>query len=116
MKKITLIFLTVTAITVLVVFSSCSHKNSQDLEWIPFIWSSDSLSGRYFEKAAMRVFSFDRYMPVPNKPLAIMAADVKTQTSVLRKNDSDYPQYSLLETATNAIAKTLHASLGIGVK
>ena len=39
-----------------------------------------------------------------------MAADVKTQTSVLRKNISDYPQCSLLETATNAIAKTLSAS------
>ena len=39
-----------------------------------------------------------------------MAADVKTQTSVFRKNISDYTQYSLLETATNAIAKPLSAS------
>jgi hypothetical protein len=28
---------------------------------------------------------------VGNKPVAIMAADVKTQASVLRKNSSDYP-------------------------
>jgi hypothetical protein len=39
-----------------------------------------------------------------------MAADVKTQAFVLWKNSSDYPQYSLLETATIAIAKTLPAS------
>jgi hypothetical protein len=38
-----------------------------------------------------------------------MAADVKTQASVPRKNISDYPQCSLLETATIAIAKTLGA-------
>ena len=47
-------------------------------------------------------------MPIANK-LAYMAADVKTQTSVFRKNISDYPQYSELETATIAIAKTLPA-------
>ena len=39
-----------------------------------------------------------------------MAADVKTQTSVLRKNSSDYPQYSELESATIASDKTLGAS------
>jgi hypothetical protein len=38
-----------------------------------------------------------------------MAADVNALTSVLWKNSSDYPQYSLLETATIAIAKTLSA-------
>ena len=38
-----------------------------------------------------------------------MAVDVNTQTSMLRKSIGDYPQYSLLETATNAIAKTLPA-------
>ena len=36
-----------------------------------------------------------------------MAADVKTLTPVLRRNISDYPQCSLLETATIAIAKPL---------
>ena len=30
-------------------------------------------------------------MAADNKPLAIMAADVKAQASVLRKNASDYP-------------------------
>ena len=45
-----------------------------------------------------------------NKPLTIMAADVKAQTSVLRKNVSDYPQCSLLETATIATGKTLGAT------
>ena len=41
-----------------------------------------------------------------NKPIAYMAADVIIQASVLRINISYYPQSSLLETATNAIAKT----------
>ena len=49
-------------------------------------------------------------MPVTNKPLAFMAADVKTQAYVLRENSSDYPQYLELETATNASAKTLEVS------
>ena len=51
-------------------------------------------------------------MPTDNKPIAFMGVEVKTQASVLRKNSSDYPQCSLLETATNAIAKTLAASGG----
>jgi hypothetical protein len=41
-----------------------------------------------------------------------MAADVKTQTSVLRINISDYPRCLEIETATNASAKTLSASGG----
>ena len=48
-------------------------------------------------------------MPADNKPIAYMAADVKTQASVLRKNISDYPQCLEIETATNASAKTLVA-------
>ena len=36
-----------------------------------------------------------------------MTADVKTQASVLQKNSSDYPHTLEIETATNAIAKTL---------
>jgi hypothetical protein len=36
-----------------------------------------------------------------------MEVDVKSQVHVLRKNSSDYPQCYELETATNAIAKTL---------
>ena len=36
-----------------------------------------------------------------------MAVEVKIQAFVLRKNISDYPQSIELETATNAIAKTL---------
>jgi len=36
-----------------------------------------------------------------------MTADVKIQTSLLRKNISDYPQYSEFETTMIAIAKTL---------
>ena len=46
---------------------------------------------------------------MPNKPVAIMAVDVKTQASVLRKNSSDYPQCLEVETATNASGKTLPA-------
>ena len=39
-----------------------------------------------------------------------MAADVKVQALVLRKNSNDYPQCREIETATNASAKTLEAS------
>jgi len=39
-----------------------------------------------------------------------MAADVKIQASVLRKNSNDYPQFLELEIATNAIATTLCVS------
>ena len=46
-------------------------------------------------------------MPVDNKPLAYMAADMKTQTLVLRKTISDYPRCREIEAATNASAKTL---------
>ena len=35
------------------------------------------------------------------------ASEVKTQTPVLRKNISDYPQRLEIETATNASAKAL---------
>ena len=45
-------------------------------------------------------------MPAHNK-LAIMVADVKTQTLVLRRNISDYSQYSEHKAATIASAKTL---------
>ena len=34
---------------------------------------------------------------MPKKPLAIMAADVKTQVYMLRKNISDYPQCSAMK-------------------
>jgi len=40
-----------------------------------------------------------------------MAADTNTQTSVVRTNNTDYPQYSELETATIASAKC--SSLGL---
>ena len=45
-------------------------------------------------------------MPAANKPLAIMAADMKTQTPVLRKNINDYPHYSEIKAATIASAET----------
>ena len=48
-----------------------------------------------------------RKKPAHNKPIAYMAADVIIQASVPRTNIGYYPQCSLLETATNAIAKTL---------
>ena len=49
-------------------------------------------------------------MPAPNKPVAIMAAEVITQALVLRKNISDYPQCLEVDAATIAIGKTLPAS------
>ena len=35
--------------------TSCSQKSSQNVEWIPFTWESDSISGKYFEKLAMYI-------------------------------------------------------------
>ena len=55
MMKTVLNFATVTAITVMLALSSCSHNSSQNIEWIPFVWASDSISGRYFEKAAINI-------------------------------------------------------------
>jgi len=46
-------------------------------------------------------------MPIPNKPVAIMAADMNALTPVFRKNVSDYPQHLEVEIATIAIGKTL---------
>jgi len=51
-------------------------------------------------------------MPAPNKPVAIMAAEVITQALVLRKNISDYPQCLEVDAATIAIGKTLGTSEG----
>ena len=39
----------------------------------------------------------DKESRTTNKPIAYMAVDVKTQALVLRKNNSDYPQCSLIE-------------------
>ena len=41
---------------------------------------------------------------------AAMRVEVKTQKPVLRKNVSDYPQYSELEVATAAIGQPLAVS------
>ena len=49
-------------------------------------------------------------MPAPNKPVAIMAAEVITQALVLRKNISDYPQCLEVDAATIAIGQPLAAS------
>jgi len=38
--------------------------------------------------------------PTLNKPINYMAENVITQTSVLQKNDSDYPLCSLSDAAT----------------
>ena len=40
-----------------------------------------------------------------------MAADMSPQAPVLRKSNSDYPQFLEVETATNASGKTLWAIL-----
>jgi len=36
-----------------VLITSCSQKKNSQLEWIPFAWVSDSVSGKYFEKIAI---------------------------------------------------------------
>ena len=51
-------------------------------------------------------------MPVPNKSFAFMAADMKTQTLVLRKIISDYPQCLEVDTATIASRQPLYAIWG----
>ena len=50
-------------------------------------------------------------MPAPNKPVAIMAADVKIQTSVLRKTLVIIQTRMTLDPATIATAKPLEAGM-----
>ena len=39
----------ITFVLLLLIFTSCSRK--QSLQWIPFSWEGDSISGIYIEKA-----------------------------------------------------------------
>ena len=59
---------------------------------------------------SMMVCGFNKNMPAYNKPLAIMAVEVKNQAFVPRKNISDDLQCSEFEAATIANAKMLAAS------
>ena len=43
--------------------------------------------------------------PVGNKPIAFMGAEVKTQTSVFRKNISDYPHFSTMNPPRKQLPK-----------
>lgn len=59
---------------------SCSHKET--LQWIPFIWEGDTISGRYIEKAFL-------YVPVEIEDLPYdftMQFDLGTYTSVFYGN------------------------------
>lgn len=40
-------------VLLLFIFTSCSQK--QSLQWIPFIWEGDTISGKYIEKAFLYV-------------------------------------------------------------
>lgn len=67
-------------ILLLSVFMSCSQK--QSLEWIPFSWKSDTISGKYIEKAYM-------YVPVKIEDLPYdftMQFDLGTYNSVFYGN------------------------------
>ena len=46
-----------------------------------------------------------KWTPIPNKPIAYMAADVIAQVSVLRRNISYYPQCSALKPPRKQLAK-----------
>jgi len=48
--------------------------------------------------------NWEQKRPAPNRPLACMGAEVKTQRTVLRKNISDYPQYSAYESPRKQVA------------
>jgi len=50
MKKV-LIFLVVVSLSLV----SCSQKSSENIEWIPFSWTSFTLSGKNIEKASMNI-------------------------------------------------------------
>ena len=43
----------ITFVLLLLVFTSCSRKPS--LQWIPFSWEGDTISGIYIEKAFLNV-------------------------------------------------------------
>ena len=48
---------------------------------------------------------------MPNRPLACMGAEVKTQTSIHWKNICEYPYCNVVDSPTQASAKTLPARL-----
>jgi hypothetical protein len=41
--------------TILLFFGSVITANAQDVKWIPFNWTADSVSGRYFDKLSINV-------------------------------------------------------------
>lgn len=70
----------VTLLTLLVTFIGCSQKPS--LEWIPFNWKGDTISGKYIEKAYV-------YIPVKREDLPYdftMQFDLGTYNTVFYGN------------------------------
>lgn len=70
-------------ILLLTILTSCSQK--QSMQWIPFSWKSDTISGKYVEKAYM-------YIPVKIEDLPYdftMQFDLGTYTSLLYGNAVD---------------------------
>jgi len=52
-RQFSLLFVIITLYVA--VFLSCSQKRKEHIEWIPFTWTSDSVSGKYIEKLAINI-------------------------------------------------------------
>ena len=73
----------ITFVLLLLIFTSCSRK--QSLQWIPFSWEGDSISGIYIEKAYL-------YIPVNIENLSddfTMQFDLGTYNTVFYGNPID---------------------------
>ena len=70
----------ITFVLLLLVFTSCSRKPS--LQWIPFSWEGDTISGIYIEKAFLNV-----PVKIENLPYEFtMQFDLGTYNSVFYGN------------------------------
>lgn len=88
-------------VLLLFIFTSCSQK--QSLQWIPFIWEGDTISGKYIEKAFL-------YVPVRIEGLPYeftMQLDFGTYKSVFYGNTLE----PYLEEATSLTDKV--SSIGV---
>lgn len=86
-------------ILLLMILTGCSQK--QSLEWSSFSWKSDTISGKYIEKAYM-------YVPVKIEDLPYdftMQFDLGTYTSVLYGNAAD-PYLKESASLTNKLDST----------
>ena len=99
----------ITFVLLLLIFTSCSRK--QSLQWIPFSWEGDSISGIYIEKAYL-------YIPVNIENLSddfTMQFDLGTYNTVFYGNPIDpYLEKSGLVNKLDSIGMFKNVCLKMG--